>query len=173
MGKGKIDVKKLKELCLSCGIETVWQRYEAQDPHCGFGILGLCCKNCNLGPCRIDPFGEGASLGTCGANADVISARNLARHTAAGSSCHSDHGREIAHTLYLCGAGKATSYQIKDEEKLKRIAIEYGIKVEGRDKNEIAAELGKAMGAEFGSQDKAPVFFKRAPKKQQEIWKKL
>ena len=173
MGKGKIDVKKLKELCLSCGIETVWQRYEAQDPHCGFGILGLCCKNCNLGPCRINPFGERPSLGTCGANADVISARNLARHTAAGSSCHSDHGREIAHTLYLCGAGKAASYQIKDEEKLKRIALEYGIKVQGRGAKEIAAELGQAMGTEFGKQEGAPVFFKRAPKKQQEIWKKL
>ncbi|NQU74005.1 MAG: anaerobic carbon-monoxide dehydrogenase catalytic subunit [Candidatus Omnitrophica bacterium] len=173
MGKEKTGEEKLKDICYSCGIETVWQRYEKQEPHCGFGVLGLCCKNCNLGPCRIDPFGEGASAGTCGANADTISARNLARHAAAGSSCHSDHGREIAHTLYLCGAGKAKSYQVKDEEKLRRIATEYGIKIEGRSKEDIAADLGKAMGAEFGNQHEAPLFFKRAPLKQQKIWEKL
>jgi carbon-monoxide dehydrogenase catalytic subunit len=173
MEKEKINMEKLQEICYSCGIETVWQRYDAQKPHCGFGVLGLCCKNCNLGPCRIDPFGEGASLGTCGASADVISARNLARHTAAGSACHSDHGREIAHTLYLCGTGKAMSYQIRDELKLKTVAKEYGIRVEGRAKEEIAAELGKAMGEDFAKQDCAPVFFTRAPLKQQKIWEKL
>jgi carbon-monoxide dehydrogenase catalytic subunit len=173
MEKKKLSIEGLKQICYNCGIETVWERYDAQQPQCGFGILGLCCKNCNLGPCRIDPFGEGASAGTCGASADVISARNLTRHAAAGSACHSDHGREIAHTLYLCGAGRARSYRVKDEEKLKRIACEYGIKIDGRSKEEIAADLGKAMGEDFSKQDAPPVFFKRAPGKQQEIWKKL
>lgn len=171
--KKNISIEKLKEICHTCGIEMVWQRSEEQEPHCGFGVLGLCCKNCNLGPCRIDPFGDGAKAGTCGADADIISARNLARHAAAGSSCHSDHGREIAHTLYLCGAGKATSYQIRDPEKLRVIAAEYGIKVEGRKNEEIAMELGKAMGAEFGNQHEPPIFFKRAPAKQQKIWNGL
>jgi len=169
----KKEIQKLKDVCYSCGIETVWQRYDEQDPHCGFGILGFCCKNCNMGPCRIDPFGEGAKSGTCGADGDTIAARNLARHTAAGSSCHSDHGREIAHTLYLCGAGKASSYQIRSVEKLRKIAEEYGIKTEGRKNEEIAEELGKTMGAEFGSQDKPLTLMKRAPKKQQDIWRKL
>jgi len=173
MAKENVNIEKLKEICQSCGIEMVWQRYDKQEPHCGFGLLGLCCKNCNLGPCRIDPFGEGAKTGTCGADADVISARNLARHAAAGSSCHSDHGREIAHALHLCGSGKATSYTIKSPEKLKAIATEYGIKVEGRKNEEIAADLGKAMGNEFGNQHDAPLFFKRAPAKQQKIWAKL
>jgi len=173
MAKEKITAKQLKEICFNCGGESVWQRYDKQDPHCGFGVLGICCKNCNLGPCRIDPFGGGASVGTCGADADTISARNLARHTAGGSACHSDHGREIAHALYLCGAGKAPSYQIRSEEKLLTIATEYGIKIQGRSNLEIAAELGKAMGDEFGNQHEAPIFFKRAPKKQQDIWKKL
>lgn len=173
MAKEKISVEKLQELCYSCGIETVWQRYDKQEPHCGFGTLGLCCKNCNLGPCRIDPFGEGASVGTCGADADVISSRNLARHTAAGSACHSDHGREIAHTLMLCGQGKASSYKIKSEEKLRRVAAEYGIKTDGRKNEEIAADLGKTMLDDFGKQDEAPVLLKRAPAKQQKIWKNL
>ncbi|MCQ9207425.1 MAG: anaerobic carbon-monoxide dehydrogenase catalytic subunit [Omnitrophica bacterium] len=172
MAKEKVSEEKLKEMCHSCGIETVWQRYDAQDPHCGFGLLGLCCKNCNLGPCRIDPFEEGAQVGTCGADRDTIAARNLARHTAAGSACHSDHGREIARTLMLYGSGKASSYKIKSEEKLKKVASEYGIKIEGKKNEEIAAELGRAMLEDFGKQEEPPVFIKRAPAKQQKIWEK-
>ncbi|MCK4316176.1 MAG: carbon monoxide dehydrogenase, partial [Anaerolineae bacterium] len=35
------------------GLETAWDRYEAQLPQCGFGELGVCCRNCTMGPCRI------------------------------------------------------------------------------------------------------------------------
>ena len=52
--------------------QVAWDRYEAQQPQCGFGLLGLCCRNCTMGPCRIDPFGDGPSEGICGATADVI-----------------------------------------------------------------------------------------------------
>ena len=37
-----------------------------------------------MGPCRIDPFGEGPQVGVCGADADIIVARNLGRMIAAG-----------------------------------------------------------------------------------------
>ncbi|MDP6100661.1 MAG: carbon monoxide dehydrogenase, partial [Dehalococcoidia bacterium] len=47
------------------GVQTVWDRYEIQQPQCGFGLTGLCCRHCLQGPCRIDPFGEGPKLGTC------------------------------------------------------------------------------------------------------------
>ena len=51
-------------------IETGWSRFdEMQDP-CGFGDLGLCCRICMMGPCRIDPFGEGPQKGVCGISAD-------------------------------------------------------------------------------------------------------
>ena len=49
----------------------------------------------------------------------------------------------------------------------------FGIETEGRDKNEIALELGEKALAEFGQQDGTLTMLKRAPKKQQEIWKKL
>lgn len=32
------------------GVETVWDRYEAQQPQCGFGSLGVCCRHCIQGP---------------------------------------------------------------------------------------------------------------------------
>jgi carbon-monoxide dehydrogenase catalytic subunit len=40
------------------GLETAWDRLEAMLPQCGFGELGVCCRNCNMGPCRISPFEE-------------------------------------------------------------------------------------------------------------------
>ena len=173
MEKKKMNIEKLKDICYSCGVEMVWERYAAQDPHCGFGTTGLCCKNCNLGPCRIDPFGEGAKEGTCGATADVISARNVARHTAAGSACHSDHGREIAHTLLLYGEGKAPSYGVRSPEKLRKVAAEYSVKVEGRTNQEVAKDLGHAMLDDFSKQYDAPTLMNRAPKKQKKIWEGL
>src|SRR4030042_709476 len=110
-------------------IKTTWDRLESQQPQCGFGQLGVCCTVCNMGPCRIDPFGEGASVGVCGADADTIAARNLARKIAVGASAHSDHGRDVAHTLTLASEGHTHDYGILDEEKLKILAQEFAIDI--------------------------------------------
>lgn len=155
------------------GVKSAWERYEAMVPQCGFGILGLCCKNCIMGPCRIDPFGEGAQEGVCGATADIIAARNLGRMIAAGAAAHSDHGRDVVHTLLETSKGKTKGYEVKDEVKLKAIAEELGIKVNGRDKREIAHEVAEKAFSEFGQQHGELNFTKRAPKKRQEVWRKL
>ncbi|MCM8781569.1 MAG: anaerobic carbon-monoxide dehydrogenase catalytic subunit [Candidatus Omnitrophica bacterium] len=168
----KLNIR-LQDITKAYGVDTVWEREDAQTPHCGFGELGLCCKNCNLGPCRIDPFGEGAQVGTCGADRDIISARNLARHAAAGSACHSDHGREIAHTLKLLGEGIAKDYQVKDEVKLRSLAREYGIDDSKKTKEELAYLVAEEALKEFGLQEGELKFLKRAPKKQQDIWRHL
>lgn len=160
----KIIAKQLTDL--------VWERLEKQQPQCGFGQLGVCCTTCNMGPCRIDPFGEGPQVGVCGAGADVISARNLARKMAGGAACHSDHGREMAEVLYLVGKGELKDYKISDEEKLKRVAHEFGLDI-SKSKEEIAMQLGKRMLENFGEQEKSITFLKRAPLKQQKIWKDL
>src|SRR5674476_1326048 len=89
------DAQAMIDIAQREGIETVWDRLAAQQPQCGYCALGLSCRNCAMGPCRIDPFGEGPQKGVCGADADVIVARNLGRTIAAGSSSHSDHGRDI------------------------------------------------------------------------------
>ncbi|MDO8602643.1 MAG: anaerobic carbon-monoxide dehydrogenase catalytic subunit [Candidatus Omnitrophota bacterium] len=163
---------KLLEIARQNNISTIWDRFAEQEPHCGFGELGVCCKICNLGPCRIDPFGEGAQKGACGADADTISARNLTRNAAAGAACHSDHGRSMAKILADTGRGVVKDYSIKDVKKLKRLAVEYGIKIEGKNDLKIAEELGEAILKEFGQQEGELTLTKRAPKKQQETWKK-
>jgi len=156
------------------GLETAWDRLEAMQPQCGFGELGVCCRNCNMGPCRISPFEEeGPKRGVCGATADIIVARNLIRMIAGGAAAHSDHGRDIAHTLLLTAEGKGGGYEIKDEAKLKALAAEYGIETEGRSKEEIAEALARAVYAEFGKQEGPIQFTRRAPEKRVALWQSL
>ncbi|MDD3245538.1 MAG: anaerobic carbon-monoxide dehydrogenase catalytic subunit [Methanosarcina sp.] len=155
------------------GIETAWDRYEKQLPQCSFGQLGICCRNCNMGPCRIDPFGEGADKGICGATADIIVARNLLRMIAAGAAAHSDHARDAVLTFKKMTVGEAGSYSIKDEAKLTALAAEYGIQVEERSKEEIAAELADALIAEFGKQEGPIQFTRRAPVERVKLWTKV
>ena len=57
--------KEILKIARENNYETVWERLQAQEPQCGFGELGVCCKNCVMGPCRIDPFGEGPDKGVC------------------------------------------------------------------------------------------------------------
>lgn len=162
------------------GIKTSWDRLEAQEPQCGFGQLGLCCTVCAMGPCRIDPFGEGAQAGVCGADADTIAARNLARKIAVGASAHSDHGRDVAHTLSLVSSsqghtqkhGHSHNYEILDAEKLKILAGEFGLDI-NKPVGELAKELSGKLLEEFGKQEGELVFTRRAPQKRQKIWKKL
>lgn len=153
--------------------ETAWDRYEAMQPQCGFGTLGICCRICVMGPCRIDPLGEGPKRGICGATAEIIAARNLARMIAAGTAAHADHGRSVAHALILTATGEAEGYEIKDEEKLLALAGEYGIEVNGRDVSEIARELGEKIMAEFGQQHGELTLALRAPIRQVQNWRKL
>jgi anaerobic carbon-monoxide dehydrogenase catalytic subunit len=168
---GDSATKEMRAVAEDLSIETIWDRKLKQEPHCGFGTLGVCCKNCNLGPCRIDPFGEGAQYGVCGADADVIAARNLLRHIAAGSACHNDHGREIIKTLLLVGTGEAQGYKINDAVKLERLAKEYGLETSGKDINKLARELAERLFREYGQQDGELMLAQRAPKKQIDIWR--
>ena len=154
-------------------IKIVWDRYDSMQPQCGFGELGICCKICNMGPCRIDPFGEGPQEGVCGASKDTIAARNLARMIAGGAAAHSDHGRDIAHTLLMASKGEAHDYGLKGTDKLKRVAEAYGIDTKDKSTEKIGEELGEKSLAEFGQQHGYLKFVNLAPKKRQQVWKDL
>ncbi|MEO2151102.1 MAG: carbon monoxide dehydrogenase, partial [Thermococcus sp.] len=143
--------QKMYERAQELGIETVWERLEKQQPQCGYGLLGICCRNCMMGPCRINPFGGEPKRGVCGADADTIVARNLLRMIAAGAAAHSDHGRHVALTLLVAAemaekfkregkpvleldnmASNTLPYQVRDPEKLKAVAKRLGIETEGK-----------------------------------------
>lgn len=137
-------------------LETVWDRFNAQAPHCGFGELGTCCRNCMQGPCRIDPFGEGATLGACGASGDTIVARNLGRAIAAGTAAHSGHAKHLAHTLLKSAEGKAPDYPIRDEAKLKGVADRLGISTNDKSIEELAKAVARVALEDF-SEKETPV----------------
>jgi carbon-monoxide dehydrogenase catalytic subunit len=155
------------------GVETVWDRLAAQEPQCGYCALGVSCRNCSMGPCRVDPFGEGPQKGVCGADADIIVARNLGRTIAAGASAHSDHGRDILEVFGELAEGTTSGYSLRDETKLKALAEEWGIETGDRRLPEIAADLAEAMMEDFGSRKSRLGFADRVPEQRLDLWAKL
>lgn len=145
-----------------------WQlRVKTQTPHCKFGETGVCCKICSMGPCRITPK---APKGICGCDVHGIVGRNFLRFTAGGAATHSDHGREICHTLY-CAAPDG-NYKVKDPEKLVRIAKEWDIETEGKDIYDLAHEVAYEALMEYGKPFGHSRWLSRAPKHTQEIWER-
>jgi anaerobic carbon-monoxide dehydrogenase catalytic subunit len=165
----------LRDRAAGLGIETGMDRLEAQEPQCGFGQLGTCCRICYMGPCRIDPFAtDGSSRGVCGATADVIVTRNLLREATGGAASHLGHARHVALTLRDAMNGNAP-YVIADRAKLLEVAGGLGIVTEGKADTDIALEVvGKAL-EDFSRQDGEPanwIAF-RTPAKEFEMWKEL
>lgn len=152
-------------------VRTAYDRVEDRGMSvCLFGAGGTCCRNCNMGPCQIID-GVESMIGICGATAETVTARNFARVIAAGTAAHTDHAREMVRGFIATAKGE-TPHEIKEVSKLHRTAESFDIAVEGRDKEAIAIELGERALAEFGSQDdESLAMLKRAPEKQQEIWK--
>ena len=147
------------------GADSWQQRVKNQTPHCGFGEAGTCCRICSMGPCRITPK---APRGICGCDVHGIVGRNYLRFTAGGSATHSDHGREICHTLYNTKEGG--NYTVKDPEKLKRIAQEWGIETEDKDIFDLAHEVAETGLMEYGKPFGVQRFLKRAPEHTQKLW---
>ena len=152
-------------------LPTAWDRKQAMDPQCGFGRLGICCRNCTMGPCRIDPFGRGPAEGICGATADIIAARNLIRMIAAGASAHSDHGRDIAHTLLTAAESKGCDYKVTDETKLRALAEELGVATDGQGLPQIAKAVAEVALEQFSRQTGQVALTGRAPEDQQKRWR--
>ena len=119
------------------GFDTTFDRFDSQQPQCGFGMAGICCKICNMGPCKIT---SKSPKGVCGADADLIVARNLLRSAAAGVAQHGMHGREVILSLKWAAEGKL-DLPILGQQKIKDTAKAFGIKTERRSIKKIASEL--------------------------------
>jgi len=177
--KKSVDAASL-ELIDKAGDDKVnlaFDRAEQMKP-CPIGAVGSCCKNCGMGPCRV-PLPKGKEetpeekkkrRGICGATAETIAARNFIRMVAGGAAAHSDHGRGVAELFLAVAKGEAPGYEIKDEQKLLALALEWGVEIGDRSNNEIAVDIGEKALAEFGRQEGEVLFLKRAPLKRQELW---
>lgn len=152
------------------GISTIFDRYQAQQPQCGFGMQGVCCQLCSHGPCRITQKAERA---ICGATADTIVARNLVRLATHGASAYSHHLEELAKTLKATAQGK-TPYKIGDEQKLRYIAGVIGLD-SSKPANELAIAVADVILAEMrkGAEEPLALLNLFAPPTRKEAWEKL
>ena len=157
--------ERLLETGRQVGADSWQQRVKNQTPHCKFGEEGICCRICSMGPCRITPK---APRGICGCDVHGIVARNYLRFTAGGSATHSDHGREICHTLYQTREGG--NYTVKDPAKLKRIAGEWGVETEGKDIYDLAHEIAEMALMEYGKPFGTQRWLSRAPEHTRKLW---
>jgi carbon-monoxide dehydrogenase catalytic subunit len=170
------------------GIETIFDRAVAMKP-CPIGAEGACCRICSQGPCRVPPpkkAKEGEvqkkqAVGLCGATAETIVARNFARMVCSGAAAHNDHSRGTALLFKEVAHGKAQGYEIKDVAKLKKVAKDWNVAItegegddaKARSKAAIAQDLADKVLLEFGQQSGEITYVHRAPKKRQELWRKL
>jgi len=179
--KKSVDVASLELIDKACADEVslAFDRAEQMKP-CPIGAVGSCCKNCGMGPCRV-PLPKGKEetpeekrkrRGICGATSETIAARNFIRMIAGGAAAHSDHGRGVAELFLAVAKGEAPGYEIKDEQKLLQLALDWDIEIGERSNNEIAIDIGKIALAEFGRQEGEVLFLRRAPLKRQELWRK-
>ena len=95
-------------------------------PACGYGLLGLCCSSCLLGPCRISPFETEFAKGLCGENADMMVVKNLLRLVAGDVAAVL---KALGATTKRLGAStlKETSYDEAQNEWLERLAKKHGL----------------------------------------------
>lgn len=152
------------------GIETIFDRFDQQKPQCTFGIAGICCKNCVMGPCRIT---KKSPKGVCGADADLIVARNMLRSVAAGTAAHGARGRDSMLALKYAGEGKAP-ISIDGKEKILAVCDTYGIEKEGKTIEELAILVANILLEDLSRTvpDKHKTLYSFAPKERLETWEK-
>lgn len=177
---GKEDVKKktpnpasreIIENLERQGVETVFDRFECQQPQCSFGLRGTCCRMCQWGPCRI---GAKSPRGICGRDMTTVVMANLVRSLAAGMAAHGRHAHEVILTVIAAAEGKA-GIELKGKERILDLADRFGIAREGKSLVGIAREVAQVLLADLGRLTAEPMatLAAFAPKERQEAWAEL
>lgn len=164
----------VKEMILHMGeqgFDTIFDRFDSQKPQCSFGLAGVCCKICNMGPCKIT---SKSPKGVCGADRDLIVARNLLRSLAAGVAQHGAHAREVIIALKNAAEGKL-DLPIIGEEKVKETAEQFGIDIEGKSISELANSVAEILLEDLSRAipDKYKTLEALAPEERKEVWRAL
>jgi len=153
------------------GIETVFDRFDAQGTQCGYGLEGTCCRMCNMGPCTINAR---SPRGVCGADADVVVARNILRWVAAGVASHGARGREVLLALKAAAEGRG-GQTIRGADKARAIARAFGIFDESKSVETLAGEIAAILLEDLGRTVPGPhrTLEALAPKERIAVWKAL
>ncbi len=170
-GKGHPDKqsREMHQIAISQGMNTVFERFEAQQPQCGTCKKGLSCQLCSDGPCRIS---KKAPLGVCGATGDLVVARNLLQLAVIGTAANTYQCRNLANTLKSVGEGKS-SVSIKDEGKLRMMCMGLGMD-DKKPAKELALAFADYLLNEIGKPGSEPLGLMDlfAVEQRKEVWKK-
>lgn len=153
------------------GIETTFDRFDRQQPQCTFGLAGICCRNCYMGPCRIT---KKCTKGVCGADADVIVARNMLRAVASGAAAHGARGRESMLALKKAAEG-SIDLPIEGDAKVRAVCQTYGIDTEGKTSEQLASEVADILLDDLSRTIPAPhrTLQAFAPAERKKVWEDL
>lgn len=153
------------------GCDTTFDRFETQKPQCSFGLAGICCKICNMGPCKIT---KKSPRGVCGADADLIVARNLLRSAAGGAAQHGAHAREVLLTLKAVVDGRL-SIPLAGDEVIRTMAKVFGIERRGQNTRKLAGKIADILLEDLSRA--VPGEYKTiqalAPSERKKVWKNL
>lgn len=153
------------------GCENCFDRFDQQKPHCTFGLAGVCCRVCSLGPCKIT---EKSPRGTCGANADLIVARNLTRAAAGGVAAHGARAREVMLTLKKAAAGEI-DLPILGNDKVLAVAQMFSLETEDKTIEALAGEIADILLEDLSRTVPGPhrTLTAAAPPERQKVWNDL
>jgi anaerobic carbon-monoxide dehydrogenase catalytic subunit len=153
------------------GCDTCFDRFDRQKPQCSFGIAGICCKICYMGPCKITPKNP---KGVCGADADLIVARNILRSLAGGVAAHGIHGREVIIALRKAAEGEL-NLPILGVGFLKICAKKFGIKIDGKSTKELIMKVTDILLDDMSRplSDEYKTIKAFATPERQKVWKEM
>ena len=158
------------------GMNTIWDRYEAQgfgnpDQRCPFCMGGNRCDLCSNGPCRGDA--EKDKRGVCGITADGMAMRMMLLRNVLGASTYQYHAEATVDTLRKTAQGLAP-YRIRDADKLYAFAARLGIDAAGTPE-ETATALCDFVTTEFNRPyyEESMIVERLAPSERKETWRKL
>ncbi|MDP2234565.1 MAG: carbon monoxide dehydrogenase, partial [Actinomycetota bacterium] len=152
------------------GIETVLDRLEAQNPQCGFGLRGLCCRMCQWGPCRISAK---SPRGVCGRSMELVVMANLLRAVAAGASAQTMHAHEMILTLRAVARGEI-SLSVKGVDRLRDAGSALNVSMSWTPMEEVAENVAQALLDDLGRMTEGRMrTMGFAPRERRKVWDAL
>lgn len=152
-------------------IENIWDRFEKQQPQCGYGLRNLCCRMCQWGPCRITAK---APRGICGRDENAIVMANILRALVAGLAAHWRHAHEVILSIIAAAEGRA-NLPIKGETRVWELMDKLGLNCSRDNLKEAALKVASVLMEDLGRLTWQPLRLLEAyaPEDRKEVWRRL
>ncbi|MBI5444350.1 MAG: anaerobic carbon-monoxide dehydrogenase catalytic subunit, partial [Deltaproteobacteria bacterium] len=152
------------------GTETAFDRFEAQQPQCGFGLRGTCCRMCQWGPCRIGPK---SPRGICGRDQTSIVFANILRALVSGLAGHARHAHEVLLSVVAAAEGRL-DVPLLGEERVRDLAARFRLPAD-LPLAEAARKVAGVLLEDLGRLTAEPLALLEAyaPEERKERWREL